>query len=599
MNYFSKLAFGVAALALAASCSNDEPAVNGGTQIPEGQQAFLRVNVQSAGEFSRSTVIGGYEYGDAQEHKVNNAHFFFFDANGIYVGTANIWKDGGPGNTPNIEYMGGNVIVLDNLTSNEYPNYVLTVLNKPTSFTPRAGQSAAEVTRELAEFGSLGAFVMSTSSYYTPAANVTADSHHNNAFPYLTKLNTTDFISKAVGTTPTDAEIAGATPVEIYVERLAAKVQLNVIADATITVDGNKLFKLDATIAGENNPELGNDPLAGQNIYVRIDGWDLNNTVNKSYIAKQLLPGWETTAPFDDWQPAYTDHRSFWAESYVYDANGAAPAASKFNARVSGNKLTVKVGDVAYCNENTNVPEAIGTGSGDAYTINPSLVTSVYVKATVTDKDNNPLDLIRHNGLLYTSKQFKLYLMGAMSANDDMKFYIQSVDAEGKTVYTQLGSTEAELSDFKLVSDGTVGGVKLDYAPAAEPEGLVKRTGGNATDGYTYAPAHVADVKSALVTFQANIKIESFENGMYYRIPVEHFANNGTDQMARDHEGYFGVVRNHWYKVNISNVLQLGHGIFDPDKEIVDTKEDPKENYFLVTRINILSWKVITQDVEI
>lgn len=607
MKYLSNFALGLGALALAASCSNDEPANNGNVQIPEGQQAYMRVNVQSADDGSRSTVIGGYEYGDAQEHAVANAHFFFFDADGIYVGSANIWRDGHNGTTPNIEYMGSNVLVLDNLDSNTYPNYVLTVLNRPAGFNPTAGQTAADITRELTEFGALGNFVMSTSSYYTPAADAASDTHHDNAYPYLTKLNPEDFFLQPVGSKPTDAQIAALTPVDIYVERVAAKVKLNVTASASVTTaGGDKLFQVDATVAGDPNGELVGS-LAGTQLYVKIVGWDLTNTVNKSYMAKQLLPGWEGTEPFTAWQPAYTDHRSFWAESWVYADNSddpttpIRPAADRFSYK-SFSELAQSLGDVAYCNENTNTPlniggNVIGEGTSTQYAVIPSYVTSVMVKAQVTDATGTGLDLVKVNGLLFTYDQYKSYILGGMKADHALPYYIRTGEAPNYT-YTQIGEN---LGDFAVVSANETSPtlVKLSYAPATTPS-LWKRTGGNESDGYTYEATNVTTINDAFNTYQTSLQVEGFKGGdMYYNIPIEHFANNGAAQMPVDHEGYYGVVRNHYYTVNITSVNQLGHGVFDPDKDIINDKTDPTHRYYLAAKINILAWKIITQNTNI
>lgn len=616
MKYLSNLAIGIAALALAASCSNDEPANNGGTQIPEGQQAFMRINIQSADNGGRSTVIGGYEYGDGNEHKVSNAHFYFFDKEGIYVGTASIWKNGAAVTDPeqggNIEYIGGNVIVLDNLESNQYPSYILTVLNRPDSFNPTAGQTAAQITRELAQFGALGNFVMSTSSYYTPAADVAADDHHDNKFPYLTKVLPGDFLLQPAGSTPAQSDIDKLQQVKIYVERLAAKIQLaavNANNTETATDGETTLYKIDATVAGDPNEQI-KDPMAGTQLYVKILGWDINNTVNNSYISKQLLPAWETTAPFANWQPTYSDHRSFWAESWVYSENVAGedgavnpirPEASAFTYK-SYNELAQAVGDVAYCNENTNTPlniggTALGEGANTVYAIKPNFVTSILVKAQITDKSGTGVNLVNHNGMLFTFAQYKAYVLGAMKADYALPYYIKTGDG-ATAVYTQLG---ANLADFDFASvAGSASLVKVQYVANPAIGTLWKRTGGNETDGYTYTAATVGDVNNALNDYQANIQVEGFKGGdMYYNIPIEHFANNGDNQLAEDAEGYYGVVRNHWYKVNIAKVLSIGHGVFDPDQDIVIDQEDPKHRYYLAAQINILSWKIITQSADI
>jgi len=41
----------------------------------------------------------------------------------------------------------------------------------------------------------------------------------------------------------------------------------------------------------------------------------------------------------------------------------------------------------------------------------------------------------------------------------------------------------------------------------------------------------------------------------------------------------------------------LGKGVYDPDEVIVPSEDDEKENYYVGATINILSWKVVNQNV--
>ena len=68
--------------------------------------------------------------------------------------------------------------------------------------------------------------------------------------------------------------------------------------------------------------------------------------------------------------------------------------------------------------------------------------------------------------------------------------------------------------------------------------------------------------------------------------------------MPSETEGVYGVVRNHWYQLAINSVTGLGKGIFNPDKDIVPGKPDP-DHYALGANINILSWKIVQQSVDL
>lgn len=266
MNNLSKLFMGFAALAMF-SCSNDEPVVDGGDLPgqPSGENlAYMTIRLQDAGaRGGRATTDGGLENGNASEHAILNVdkgvQFFFFEENGAYCGMATPWtggKDNGDhgsiGN--NVEFKGNAVIVLDKVTSKAHPNYILTVLNAP-KFTPEAtlDLTAAKLATWNTEYKAEGAdkedtyFVMSTSSYGG------TDAHHDAKY-FATLVNDTDF-----ATTPEAA--TEKQPVDIYVERLAAKVELFIGAAngndlRPVQINGKTYYRIDATVSGNDNGSL-------------------------------------------------------------------------------------------------------------------------------------------------------------------------------------------------------------------------------------------------------------------------------------------------------------------------------------------------------
>ena len=61
----------------------------------------------------------------------------------------------------------------------------------------------------------------------------------------------------------------------------------------------------------------------------------------------------------------------------------------------------------------------------------------------------------------------------------------------------------------------------------------------------------------------------------------------------------YGIVRNHHYVVTVNSLTKIGKGIFDPEEEIVPGKNDEKDTYYVGARINILSWKIVNQNVNL
>ena len=87
---------------------------------------------------------------------------------------------------------------------------------------------------------------------------------------------------------------------------------------------------------------------------------------------------------------------------------------------------------------------------------------------------------------------------------------------------------------------------------------------------------------------------------MYYYIPIKHMsADNDKVSTPADYEynvGKWGVVRNHWYKLNINAIKNPGIPVDDPDQPIIPN-DDPDQDYYAAFEIVILPWHVIDNDV--
>ena len=237
-NLYAKALLMGGAIAMVA-CTNDEPNMGNGdnTTNNSGDRAYLNVTIKSADKMSKAITTPGYEDGTKDEQKVRTVDFFFFDDKGAsmdlsaYLVDANASDEdialGEPGNkAPNVEKVfANNLLVLDKLTDNKYPTYMITVLN---AHDFECGTNLTNTLEKLANWESAskdskGYFVMSTSSYSYSGTDT--DKRHDDAFYHATKLNIGDFYL-----TPGDAKNPG-NSVEVYVERLAAKVQLSMKSD--------------------------------------------------------------------------------------------------------------------------------------------------------------------------------------------------------------------------------------------------------------------------------------------------------------------------------------------------------------------------------
>ena len=97
--------------------------------------------------------------------------------------------------------------------------------------------------------------------------------------------------------------------------------------------------------------------------------------------------------------------------------------------------------------------------------------------------------------------------------------------------------------------------------------------------------------------------IEKFEQGKsYFNIPLKHIWGKLSDSSNEFKPesvklGDYGVVRNHIYDLTINSINGLGTGIGDLKQPIVPPTDN--EQYYISTRLNILQWRVVRQNVDL
>lgn len=600
------------------ACSSDDVETGGDSpKVFTGDEAYINVRLSDVGTGTRATSTdGGYEYG-TDEHAVSNAFFYFYDANGAFVSEGSAWNGGNVGTAANIEFTSNNVVVLKGLTGKNFPKYMVTVLNRPTGFTVSSSSTLDDMKAKLASETSVGIregsnFVMSTTSYKHDDGVLT-DKY------FVTEVDDANFSLDDPNVSTTDY-----VPVNVYVERLAAKVTLDVSSDlATETINGKEYYKVKATVAGEGNDDDAtkeadedndddasdtDNQIAAEDLYVEILGWKLNATAKRSYIVKNIDESWDNTESgalgFVWNKPA--DYRSFWGQSFNYGKSGYPTTSeeattSEYLDYVNLND-PLALGKSDYCAENTNTSEIVTANY-------PSAVTSVLLSARVCDKEGEPLDLVRFNGVLFTKNHYPEYILNAMKAKGqlwDNVWIKTSADGVTPETYESLGQDYIEIV---YVGDEEVNLQLKDNLPDLYKAVTTTVDGEEVT---TYVKIEDTDEDKALTSFisstNALLAVESgganyYKGGlMYYNIPIEHLNNNEVDYVDGNEiipEAKYGVVRNHHYYITVNKLENLGKGIFDPDEVIVPKKGDDGGTYYVGADINILSWKIVSQGVDL
>lgn len=594
---FKSLFLTTAAAMAFAACSSDEPSNGGnnGTTPDEGSTMYLTVNITDANATGRADE-GDLVPGTADEHAVNTAHFFFFDKDKMFVTEANVWNGGTSGDfeNHNVEFQSNNVLVLKNLTQKNLPKYLITVLNAPADLlsyiraTPRTMDEVRNFCTNLT-WKNGESFVMSTSSFTGGATEF--PSLYEDAFYYANVIK-----ESFLKTEPVDAStVPAADVVKIYVERLAAKY--------TISLPEGNPFQVDVTIAGNennNNVESGTPGTIGSTpVWVKIENFGVTGTEPTSYLSKNLDG---VTNPFDAWNIAAL-HRSYWGKSVNYGNKDFKLNYATFPT------VTGDIDGAVYSNETTADYTVIRNASN---ILTPSRVTNVVFKATIYADEacSTPLDLVLFSGVYYKKDQFIPYILNRLNATDQLNYYIKtgtaSEENEDGTLntanYTQVSTDNVDYAKdtdhgtgiFKLVSK--LGADTQLYQLVTENDKLVAKA------------VATSDFETALNSYFTNEWPSAYTGGAsVYYVPVEHLkgtnagSNNNYDYTVTT-DGQYGVVRNHWYQIEVSNVFRLGQGVFDPSNgstEELIPSDPSKETFGMAANINILSWKVVKQSVDL
>lgn len=562
----SKYLVGTLACALMAACSNEEnPAVDNGTQGQEGS-SYMAVNlVMSAETGSRAVTDGGYENGTEDEGavKIASSVFLFYDAAGNYLTKGNIVADANNDATSDgfldlnsesqdksneLESKSNAVIVLGPTASQ--PTQVLAVLNGGNSAL--AGLSLSQAIEQTTQSGlgtDKGSFLMTNSSYISGSNIITA---------------TTIDPATNLKETPEEAKADGA-PVDIYVERVAAK----------LTV---KESKKEAELSGDGYVL---DNATGATMKVVIDGWCANATNESSYYVKNLNDSWIGTDPFTNWTGT---HRTFWAEDMNYTGGGDYPDGATYTGLQykKWTEATKEADDVEYIFENTINNDDAQVEGGDNTNVTTVLVAAHIMYKTPTDEDYLQGNIYKHNGVFYTEKGLKDVIVAGC---DYYWFYTK----DGNKTWTALKADDVTFSFSNPASAINPGEVTVDVTAITKPtiDGvtdivLVKGEGTKSeTDATTEA---IAALKGSIYTQN----LMGYKNGAcYYQIPIEHLSSAAGNE-------FYGVVRNHSYVLTISDITGIGGAVYDPDKVLPPIPGKDK-NYYMAAKLNVLAWKVVEQ----
>lgn len=551
------------------ACASDKDEIGGGTK-PGSDPQYLAVNIVNVGA-TPTTRAAGYENGTAEESAIKKVRFYFFNGDGspyliknpgitgIDGGGDKNWLEASPaddttsGTPSQIEKITQTVLVINGVQS-AAPAAIVAVVNPGTvEATTLQNEKGGDVMR-LSELrysavgsqfykkdakGKVSDFVMSNSVYVNAGEDVCA--------------------SLVAGHVTTSPDAAKAKPVDLYVERVVAKV--------TADVDANAFEKGNGTnwAADKYGTKTAVGKSGDYDVYAVIEGWGLANENGKAEVEKQVNKTWaDGTLGFTPWTTA-DFHRCFWEKSVAFDAGtgGNQPVNPTFN------QLKAKMRDVLYTLPNTPENKVTDLKNND--------LTKLAVAATLKYKDasNNwhNAEICRYNGVSILGID-NLKRQVALTFSQ----YYTSTDA---TNYTQLSKDDIDFKD----PDGTMQQYRVTPTLANDPAGTKKYYTKTNT---TFREVNKADVLAAIEADKAEIRKDG---RAYYYVPIKHLGETG--KIAE-----YGIVRNHFYKITLTGITGFGTPVYDPDK-VVDPAVPTYENTYLAARVQVLQWRVVNQNASL
>lgn len=668
----TKFYFGAfAALALGfASCSSDEPLQgnpdNPGEQIAEYDQTrYMLVSLTSPRDRDGRA---DFENGTTNENAVNRLDFLFYDLEGnptaqpqTFTGADLKDADFSDNTTDNnVARIWTSVVPVQVEQGKALPSQVICLVNASES---RATELKAKTLSELisvtdGSFHNANYFTMTNSVYYgtNVLTGVTNDRlcatpiNISQLFESSAKANEALTAAKAEGAT----EAQKALLVDIYVERLAAKVGL--------TLD-------DATI--ENYTLADGDAGTGTVTIKFVPQYWFMNAVNKTmYSTKRfgvpdaadgstaitMDPGYDavntnfaTSGMSSSWN-APTLYRSYWGCSPSYAANSFPMVSDQVND-LEGNTTDYNQNYYTYnqvkgfAADNTVGKKAIAYNNGFAIT-NTGAAAVGYIYTTETTTAIKRIRAVANGNPAATVGSAVIVghyrtTTGTEPTGEYPTFWIDTNNGENGTFYASEANAKNALAarnSFIFSDDNgtkkavTTGNLfvlehpkkvvrdiltdKNNIAGRLVTIQLASAPTGESTlyyfNGTAYEPITATNLAKANAQLAAVGYLDVYNNGRaFFNIPVRHLGwpatdmvgtkklyDNGVYNWAEMRVGDLGVVRNHVYTINVGKIGGLGSGLRSDDQPIVPPVHSFKQ--YVAVRLNILAWRIVpAQNVDL
>lgn len=608
-------------MAILMACSGDEPAGNDNSVATQSEVRYLKVNLVNAGG-DNVRAIGDtpetdYSNGTEDENKIRTVDFYLYDADKNYhshvsMGLTAAVDPKTPATNPSVHgFYEANVPV--NLVQGEkMPQYVICIINAVNAgfYENRSMEKAqGQLLNSFysPEDGGGKYFSMNNSVYYGLDEVTGLDNQLIMATPFdtnklLTKTELEDMT----------ADEAAAVTVDIYVERYAAKISFSISEGAVKEYTAANDIKLQFTPLnwGVNAYEKQFFFLKS---YRSEDGEGLSY-VPYATLNNILFPGWNRNDHF----------RSFWARTPGYYDNNYPLVADDI--------LDAAGSDYPYSVYYQSISTAKNTLGGSQYLIESTLKGS---RLTGKDMPDQYLPLTSIPSVVLVGqykingRELTFYTYQKNAANLPEIYAANEGEISGrKTIHDRLLETQTVV----LKPDGKGG-----YTPVRKPDITVANTfvvehpkkdariglkiGGDLvtlqinvansgfyfydseTQQYTQINSPESVAKANRLLYQNLGGAHAYVNGMaFFSAPIQHWGwyrdgNDNKDKALAEWDwskmktGDFGIVRNHIYTIQITNIAGLGTGIINNTDPLLPPTD--KVSYAVRFRVNIQRWATL------
>lgn len=620
----STCAFLSLALAGMTACSSSDDVADG-TSVNGDAKQYLAINIRNvqsapttAGAKAFTRAGETFEDGTDNETKIYSVRFYFFNTDGtpfrlsnndghnwLNVSADQLTQD--TKNSSNIEQKTKAVLLIQNNTGAS-PSGMIAIVN-PQSFIGSDGVSNPLLDdngtpRDLS-LNQLRADALTASNFY----NATTGSSFVMSNSIYENNGTSSGASLTAGHIMTSSDAALNNPVDVYVERVNAKVRAHLSGSATTLPADNNWGSIKATSdivatsyangedhsttivkQGTTYPAFRVGKTHDKDIYALVLGWGLADENGIATLEKNIgtSSDWEVWAlnnfiGIEPWTSS-DYHRCYWEISpeVAIGAGRNNPVDHSWNSYTTG--LTSTASSLYTLPNTANSTKGYADCdkniSQTTFTKFLAKTVLVYNNGTEAAPDWKPAEICTYNNAEY----FGLNDLRSVVAKEFSQYYTVS-SKDGSSVYTSLQPSDITFST-EPQANNTKSSVKDYQVVPCVKEGTyyTKRADG------TYSPVSASTINSDMDNKVADVRNAGMS---YYYYCIRHLANNDPNKLA-----YLGVVRNHIYDINIKSMTGFGTPVYDPDKNIVPMVPNDDAT-FLAADLNVLSWRVVSQTADL